>query len=385
LGFLLPYLALLPASAETAADKTHPIGGGVSEGRWGRLEYFEVLLEPPSTHLWANLYSDRSVWVFGDRTPDDVLEILKSLNISPELIELVRSEGKWQSLSTGLELQLSDSMIEATRAEDRRAISAWFFTHEREFYSKLIVNLEGHDFSAFEGKISAETLELFKGLTFERGKVLSIMDRAYVIRKLGTNQAEKEKFLLALFSTRSLVVRLAIDEKTDLTPIVEYWSRGGTNPGLRSVLEQVKIIEGVNRIDIVHLLPPLPRRYLFGFTNLRDVGPKSTPDCFWSSIQFFARNASPRMLDDLQIHHYLDSDFEEVSGELLFGDIVCMFDRTTQEFIHSYVHISDDIVFTKNGASYVRPYVLGLKSDMLSVYLDETEYLVKAYRKKAEG
>lgn len=284
---------------------------------------------------------------------------------------------------TGLELQLSDSIIAATKPEDRRILASWFFTHNREFFSRLIINLEGRDFSAFEGKVSEQTLDLIKSLTFQRGKVLSIMDRAYIIRKLGTNEAEKVKFLRALSSTRSLIVRLAIDESTNLAPIVEYWSGGGMNPGVKSILEQVNLTRGVDRIDIVHLLPPLPRRYLFGFTNLRDVGPKNTPDCFWTSVQFFKRNASPRMLDDIQLHHYLDYDFEEASGDLQFGDIVCMFDKTTRDFIHSYVQISDDIVFTKNGASYARPYILGLKSDMLSVYRDETEYLIKAYRRKA--
>jgi len=385
LSILLSCSATFPIAAETSTGiaQSHASAAGVSEGRWGRLEYFEVLLEPPTSHLWANLYSDRSIWAFGERTPDEAIEHLKSLKISPEVIELVKTEGKWQTHATGLELQLSDAIIEATRPEDRKTLSAWFFTHDREFFNRLIVNLEGRDFSAFEGKVSAKTLELIKSLTFERGKVLSIMDRAYVIRKLGTDEAEKVKFLRALFSTRSLVVRLAIDESTDLEPIVDYWSRGGINPGVKSILEQVKLTEGVDRIDIVHLLPPLPRRYLFGFTNLLDVGPKNTPDCFWTSIQFFKRNASPRMLDPLQLNHYINFDFEEASGDLQFGDIVCMFDKTTQEFIHSYVQISDDIVFTKNGASYARPYVLGLKSDMLSVYLDETEYLIKAYRRKA--
>jgi len=378
-------LASSPIAAQTSvvAPREQSGKGGVSEGRWGRLEYFEVLLEPPTSHLWANLYSDQSIWAFGKRTQDEAFELLNTLKISPEVIDLVKSEGKWQTHATGLELQLSDTIIEAAKPEDRRKLAAWFFSDNREFFSKLIVNLEGRDFSAFEGRVSEETLELIKRISFERGKVLSLMDRAYVIRKLGSDEAEKVKFLRALFSTRSLIVRLAIDQTTDLTPIVEYWSRGGMNPGIASLLEQVKLTKGVNRIDIVHLLPPLPRRYLFGFTNLRDVGPITTPDCFWASIQFFNRNSSPRMLDDLNLNHYLNVDFEEATGDPQLGDIVCMFDRKTDEFIHSYVHISDDIVFTKNGASYARPYILGLKSDMLSVYLDETEYLIKNYRRRA--
>lgn len=371
--------------AETMAppSQTRSPAKGVSEGRWGKLEYFEVLLEPPTSHLWASLYSGKSIWAFGDRTRDEVITLLKTLKISPELVALVESEGKWQQQASGLELELTDSIVELTKAEDRTVLADWFFTHNREFFSRLIINIEGRDFSAFDGKVSAETLELLKGLTFPRGKVLSIMDRAYIIRKLGSNEVEKENFLRALFSTRSLIVRLAVDETTDLKPLIEYWSRGGINPGVESILEQAAQSKGVDRIDIVHLLPPLPRRYLFGFTNLRDVGPNSTPDCFWTSVQFFKRNASPRMLDSLQLYHYLNSDFDEASGPLEFGDIVCMFDRETEEFLHSYVHISDDIVFTKNGASFARPFTLGLKSDMLSVYLDETAYLIKAYRRKA--
>lgn len=377
-------LAQSPDDASSTADSVRPITSlRSSEGPWGRLESFPILLEPPETHLWSALYEEQSIWNFGELEQESVLELLGTLGFSGDSLAILRADGWWTSQRGQTTVELSDAFIESLSPENRAAVARWFRLNNPAFFGRLVVNMDGASYLAYEnGGVSEKTLSLVKRLGFKRRNVLSLMDRPYILRQLGNDTAEKESFLKAAFATRALVVNLVIDESSDRNTMIDYWSGQGRYPAVASVLDSLFATAGTKRVDLVQLLPPLPRRYLYGFTNLSDVTPANTPDCFWTSIQFFKRSPSSRYLDPLLLKHHLTSDFEQVEGPATYGDIVCMFNNEDDSFAHSYVHIADDIVFTKNGASFARPFVLTTRNDMLSVYLDENLYRYDIYRRK---
>lgn len=356
----------------------------VTTGPWGTLEYYPIRLEPPTSQLWKSLFGERVVWNFGVLTETGALAELRGIGFADEILETLRSEGVWVRAKTGLEVTLPDSVADNITPENRLALAEWLHANNYDFFNRITVNIEGGDFSAFTpDKVSPEILELVKSRSFVRNGVLSFMDLPHVIRKIGDSKEEREAFIRTIFSTRSLVVRLVINESTDLATIVDYWSQGGRASRVESMVKGVQATIGVDKIDIVHLLPPLPRRYLYAFSRISDRGVHNTPDCFWASVHFFKRNPSPRVLDSLSLEHYLAYDFTEIPGEegLRFGDIVCLLRPDNDSFLHSYVHIADDIVFTKNGASYAHPFILTLKSDMMSRYLHEGEFNTRVYRR----
>lgn len=376
-----------PISPPAAAQEVIPAEKTVTTGPWGSLEYYPIRLEPPTSQLWSSLFNERTVWNFGVLTETGALAELRGIGFSDEILTTLRTEGAWQRAKTGLEVAVPDSVVESITSENRLALAEWLHENNYDFFNRIIVNIEGGDFSAFTpDKVRPEILELVKSYSFERNGVLSFMDLPYVIRKIGEGKEERETFIRTIFSTRSLVVRLIIDETTDLAAIVDYWAQGGRASRVESMVKGVQATMGVDKIDIVHLLPPLPRRYLYAFSRLSDTGAHNTPDCFWASVHFFKRNPSPRVLDSLSLEHYLAHDFTEVPDgeELRFGDIVCLLRPDSDSFLHSYVHIADDIVFTKNGASYVHPFILTLKSDMMSRYLHEGEFKIRVYRRIPE-
>lgn len=371
--------ALVPATQGHSQDN-----GGVvrSTGPWGVIESYPVILEPPASHLWETLYDERSYWNFGTMDQASARTLLADLGLTQETLSLIDRDGMWKPSSSGLDLELNDAIVESLRPEDRSALARWFRLNNEYYFSRAVINLEGGNFSAFEnGKVSEEALDLVKRMTFKRRNVLSLMDRSYILRQLETDE-EKERFLRATFATRGLIVSLVLDGTTPLEPVIDYWSADGWNREFDSTLRGVLSTTGVERIDLVQILPPVPRRYLYGFTNLRDVVPNNTPDCFWASVQFFHRKASPRLLDSMACQQHLEGQFEPLEGERRFGDLVCMFNESDGSFLHSYIHIADDIVFTKNGASFARPFVLTRRSDMLSVYLDESTFYERTYRRK---
>lgn len=353
------------------------------DGPWGTLEVFPIILEPPSTHLWEALYDENTVWNFGLTPREEVPALLEGLGFAPETAKSAVETGIWlESSDASNQIQITDATIESMTPENRSALSRWFRLNLPDFFGRLVVNIDGGDFRAFDNDaVAPETLELVKSLSYKRRNVLSLMDRPYVLRKLGDDEAEKERFLRSVFATRGLMVRLVVDETTEIESVIDYWSAGGLNPDVEPVLRAVRATNGVERIDLVQLLPPIPKRYLNSFVNLRDVTPTNTPDCFWTSIQFFSAVPTSRLLDPLSIEHYLQSDFTKVEGNPRFGDLVCMFEEESGNFLHSYVHIAHDIVFSKNGASFARPFIMTTLADMLSVYLDETPYRYEVYRR----
>jgi hypothetical protein len=379
------FFAVATISPATITAQDPP--GGVSkvrttQGPWGKLETYPIRLEPPDSHLWAALYDERSIWGFGERSPAEAVEVLRELAFSPRTLSLVSSRGRWSEENGETIVEVDDETVESLTAENRAGLARWLRLNNPVFFGKHIVNLEGGDFSSLEqdADLSPDTIDLVRHLAFRRRNVLSLFDRAYILRKIGDDPPEKQEFLRAIFASPGLVARLVIDEDTDLEATTEYWSAGGRNPGVGPLLEAVRATTGVERIDLVQILPAVARRYLNSFTNLRDITPKNAPDCFWASIQFFKPATSSRTLDQLLVQHHLGSDFEQVEDEAGFGDVVCMFDANDGSFLHSYVHIAGDVVFSKNGASFARPFILTRRSDMLSVYLDETAIRFETYR-----
>ena len=324
------------------------------------------------------------MWNFGVITETGALAELRGIGFSEEILETLRAEGIWGRAKSGLDVTVPDSVIERITPDNRLALAEWLHSNSYDFFNRITMNIEGGDFSAFtEDKVRPEILELVKTHSFVRKGVLSFMDLPFIVRKIGDREEERETFIRTIFSTRALVVRLLIDETTDLAAIIDYWSPWGSASRVESIVKGVQATMGVDKIDIVHLLPPLPRRYLYAFSRISDSGVHNTPDCFWASLHFFKRSPSPRVLDSLSIEHYLAHDFTEVSAEeeLRFGDIVCLLRPEDESFIHSYVHIADDIVFTKNGASFLHPLILTLKSDMMSRYPHEGEFKTRVFRR----
>lgn len=379
LGLVLPGVSVAQETS-TSQDQSEILH---SVGPWGTLEAYTVVLEPPATHLWSALFDERSYWNFGVRDKASILSLLRSFHLTEETMALIESEGKWIDSPQGLELDLTDAIIESIRPEDRTALAKWFRLNSNDYFSKMVINFEGGDFEAFNiDAISPSTIDAIKRMSFKRRNILSLMDRAYVLRHIKSLE-EKNAFIHAAFANRALLASLVIDDSSDIDGIIKYWSAGGMNRGIESIIRGVAATSGVTRLDLVQILPPVPRRYLYGYTNLVDVGPNNTPDCFWAAIQFFRRKATPRLLDNSACAQHLEEDFVVVDGPAQFGDIVVMYKEEDNSFLHAYVQIADDIVFTKNGTSYARPFILTRKKDMLSVYLDETPHIDKVYRRKS--
>ncbi|MDF1824088.1 MAG: hypothetical protein P1U68_05575 [Verrucomicrobiales bacterium] len=349
------------------------------EGEWGKLQCYDVVIAPPAATLWESLYEERSLWPFEGLSRIEVDELFAELGFSPETIATISNDSSWNK--TTAELEVGDRAIEALSPTDRTAIFTWWETQFPGYIDRLVINFEDRNLTAIAKELPREMMDKLQRVIFYRGEVTSTLDRPYLLRQLKTRE-EKEHLLRTILTTHALIVRLEVDPDSEADSIIKYWEAGGLNPRVRVLIEGLYTTEGVDHLDILHLLPLMPRKYLNNFTVLQDVNPHNTPDCFWTSTQFFNFNTSSRSFDSLPVEHFLDKDYEEISGPLQFGDLVCLFDKDTKEFIHSYTHIAGDLVFTKNGGSFLRPWVISTKAFMLSLYTDNSGLITKIFRRK---
>jgi len=375
---------LLFSAAHCKSHGEIPSGPKTTTGPWGTIEYYEVTVEPPTSILWPDLFATRSYWNFGELSQGEILSLFEEFEFAPDLIEKLRNDGVWSESETGTEVEIDDKVVESLTTANRTAMAAWMRANNNEYFSKQLMNLEIHDEGLLLQRLKPSTVALIQTVTFLRNNVVSMMDRPYLIRQLGNDEQEKKALIRTLFSTRSLLARLVIDEDADIEALADYWSGGGKTPGIRSLLEGVRNAPGVGKIDLIHLLPPFARKYYCSFIQLDDVNPIGVPDCFWTSIQFFKARSTLRLLDKISIDHYLSFDFEEIDGTSTFGDMVVLFNRTDGKFIHSYVQIAGDLVFTKNGRSFARPLILTTRENMMSVYEEGYDFETRIFRRRPQ-
>lgn len=385
----LAALLLAPFSSVVAEDATpQPLSYPSplkTSGPWGNLHYFEVVIHPPASNLWPGLFDERSIWSFPNLGRVQVKELFDELGFSLALKTAIHNEGEWSIQGNHSELEVTDNIISIMLPSERATLADWWRLHHHDFFEQIIGNFEDKNFISISKELSPEMMDHLRSVCFLRGNVLSTFDRPYLLRKLD-KAAEKEKLIRNLLTTNALIVRLEVDPGSDLSPIIRYWEAGGRNPRVRSVLEGLQSTDGVDQLDILHLLPPVPRKYLNSFATLQDVSPPdNTPDCFWTAIQFFKPNASHRSLDSIPMEHFIIDDFIQVDAPTQFGDLVCLFDRDNRKFVHSYIHIADNLVFTKNGKSFVRPWILSTFDRMMSIYEIDGDFYKLTFRTNVDS
>jgi len=352
-------------------------------GPWGTLECYKVALEPPASQLWEGLFIEETLWDFPLPDREAVLSLFASLGFPEPLRDAIRTRGVWGEglTSTETRVELDDELVRMIGPEQRKAVTRWWQDNYRDFLSRLIVNIEPGNLDQIERRVGRATRELTEGIAFQRGEVMTTIDRAYILRSLAT-QAEKEAFIRSIFTSHTLVARLVLDESSDLDEVIRYWSAGGKNPEVESIIAGLYYAGGVEKIDIIHLMPPNAKKYLFAFTRYQDINPFNAPDCFWTAQQFFRPAMSQRVLDSLPLDYYLDADFVTVADDPQLGDLVCIFEPDTHDFVHAYVHIAGDVVFSKNGTSFIRPHVLTTFDQMMSVYDEGDRFVFQIYRRR---
>jgi hypothetical protein len=162
------------------------------------------------------------------------------------------------------------------------------------------------------------------------------------------SDAEAKDFFKTMTRTRSLILRLELQKESNIQEIASYWTGQNRNKDIEPILTSGLETEGIERMDIIHLMPSLPRRFIFGYPPAELAMMGRMPDCHWSSLNFFNYKPREYFLDTRLATTHVLENYVKVEPPYRFGDVL-MFLTTNGDAIHSCNYIADDIVYTKNG------------------------------------
>jgi hypothetical protein len=354
-------------------------------GRWGQIESAYVYMEAASSLIEKfTVPNTRSRWVFPADLAGSLPELLRSIGLSTELITTLMSEDKLTRDSDFIYLFPPDEALLAMPPEQRSEIASVLRkVPANEYYADPVLIVSGDIDSWFlHSDLTPSQLNLIKKLSYLRGSTLAFSDIPLLISQ-ASGEAEARKILKACTRTRTLMAKLVIDEKTDLQSVMEYWTTGLNlrKKDVLPILQSLQDFGGQQKLDIVHLLPALPRKFLLTYPDTSMSKEGLLPDCHWSSLNFFNYDAQPYLLDSRLATSAVLERFSTIEAPYKFGDILFFLDSQGDAF-HSCVYLADDIVYTKNGRNLLSPWILMHMDDLQKVYLYDGKGRIQAFRNK---
>ena len=236
--------------------------------------------------------------------------------------------------------------------------------------------------------VSDATIALVRKLCCSYRNCLYFSDLPAVLQQT-PNYDERVRLIRALSRRATLLVNLRITPASDLNALAaHYWSPAGLGQGPHAHVEITRA-KARRRPPGPHRTPAAAaHRAALQFSHARHcfhVVPRAARICHWSSFNFFRDPPDDRYSDPGFVSQQLQQEYDPAPAEPRYGDLV-VFIKPSGEIIHSAVYLADNIVFTKNGAHYLQPWMLNTIADLLDTYSFQTPpdqpLTIKFYRKK---
>lgn len=361
-------------------------GESLQSGIWGTLETRERIIEAPTAIArdfpMLRNWEKGTVWSFrGSRTA--LTQLLRRAGLEETLVDELTSPPVLTDLKTHLEVRPDEKTILGLSNDARLEIYSHigFPTIEDPYYYTLQFIPGGIPRMGPPPKqISPELIDLARRLSYSdlSGNIF-FSDTHFLLRKTDT---EEQKVELARFLTRELAEQawLNVPRSRDrYREILQYWESGGRNPNVTAVLSAAFENQNQTRLELEYLLPPGPRKYLNTYPSREESNVDRYPNCFATAFSFFSEDIPPRYFDSPEPD--LRTNYIPGKPPWQLGDVIVIYD-TTGEWKHVCNYIAGNLVFTKNGNSPDRPWVIQKLDDVLTVYLMSEKVHAKFYRLK---
>ena len=369
LGCALPWLLVLGLMLRPAHECPPP--HGLTHGKpgpWGQLHAVEFEMNAPEKVSLDLCRTNLAPWFFGSTSSREQLAaIFKQAGCtaeqSSELLAIAQPQSNGWSVNPSLELRLA--LSNETRAHLNFHLSE-FPENLDQYYA---IRWAAGEFGKWlhNAKLQEETKKWFERLTYSDGTNTYFSSEPTVTR-LATDDAEKIRICEALLLTRSLNVKLQIGPGADVEGLIRYWGTGGREREVRPLLEAIARLPQGGEIDIANLLPSAAETLLYTYPRLEEP----YIDCHWTAFNFFHPSPERKPLGVKDTGEVYARLFTPFIGELRFGDLV-LFNNAAGCVQHSAVYIADDILFTKNGKSPKKPWVLMRLSDVQNIFWKDSK------------
>jgi hypothetical protein len=354
----------------------------LAPGPWGEITAQPILLEAPASLLSVNFRLGDGRWYFQARTADEVGVFLRSAGLTAEqaaqiLPNLRTVPGREGLLAAAPPEVLVRSLSPEIRSTfyDKLASVPENFAQVEPFRTTEL-HLEAY---LDPDKLSPELIAEVRSLMWQRGSGLFFSDYNMVADKI-SSPVEKLALLKQLTHKSSVILTLDVPPDDEVDGLVNYYSVNGrldkVEPLLRALSES-----GGGTLGLANMLPAFPRARLYRYPDPLP-GKDISPDCHWTTFNFFNRDLPDDTLNDAAtVGRVLSENYQAVQGQPQFGDVVLL-TLPDGSSIHSATYIADNIVFTKNGPSMAAPFIFSTVEDMLAFYPSSENIRLTYYRLK---
>lgn len=377
-------LAATPVLAPAHADHTDAPADRVHHARpgpWGDLEYVRIVIEPPDDFMAGDYTTAPARWNFagydGARLDALIRESVPAGALRDQLLDPRLRE----TTADGIALNPTLAILESLPTDARALIYNTLSTLPgNELQSEPFRFRADRIDEWFENSgVRDDVVARIRSLLYPRGNALLFSDPGLVLPMLAT-PGERVRLIKTLARKSTLMVKLRVRPDSDIDQIADYWSSRNRRKDIRPLLLSLSRQPGGMTIDLAHLLPRLARGLLYTYPS-PEVPFELSPDCHWTSMNFFNDPPDDRLMDLDYLKARLIVDYSEIKSEPQLGDIVMMM-RPDGTAVHSSVYLADNIVFTKNGQSATVPWLLTTLPDLQAFYPSTPPLLTRIYRRR---
>lgn len=392
--FITPWIMLLVAIRDLrppAADAPPPPPAVVVDdgtipakpGPWGNLVYSRILIEPPEDLVGVTWMPTGPLhWIFKGYTAEQITALWTAAGLPPDVVAELDAPANRSVQGETTEVRVRHDLALDLTPEARATIYDTLAAFpENEFQAEPFrFRADAVDEWFSESGVAPEIVELVKRLLYRRGPAVLFADLEIALSRLPSLE-ERTTLIKTLARKSTLLVRLLIDEHTDIDALTAYWGRSHRSKDVRPLLQSLRRKGVVTRIDLAHLLPRFARARLYSYPSEAEAADLEFMDCHWTSMNFFNLEPDDRFQDINVVSETILRDYRLVTGSPAFGDLL-LFARPDGSILHSCVYIADDIVFSKNGVSPAAPWVLMNLSNIQAIYPTKEPLEIQRYRAK---
>jgi hypothetical protein len=352
---------------------------------WGHLTITPIVITPPVEYVPQEVGPiSPTVWHFPGTTPAELSQFFRNSGVPAATTDRLVAVAKPEGPIHGLVLEPPDDIVRSllpdvrSKVYYRLAKSLLNFDQNSAYYFRagsIDTWLGGPDVT------SPELRKIVEPLIYRIGDFFYLADIEQVRAQAGSGPAF-QALVRRLLRQQTMFVSLSIAPTDDLDKLEEYWGRGGRRTDIEPILESVAASD--ESVKISELLPDLPRRLLYRFPKVRlaDTEKSDLANCFWTALNFFNDEPDDRFLDPRFVADTLKKDYFLVHGGQQLGDVV-VFSTSDNTLFHVAVYLADDLLFTKNGAFSLAPWVIMPMDQLKGRYVGQyDDWKVTYYRRK---
>ncbi len=347
---------------------------------WGQLEYTTLHLEQPTESFPEVMPDPEPIeWAFENHSSADLENLFTRAGLSPQHKSLLLDKTKWKALTNGWKILPPIEVVRDLPVAARKTIYAVLRQSSINHYLQYPNRFAPDEFDKWlrECGLPPDKQQLIRQVSFRDQDSVYFAD-GLLLQWLCNNE-EKKKFAHALSRTPTLLMKLHITPQTDVDALMRYWCRGRRGKAMTGFIEALGHVPNGTSVSISYFLSTFARMRLYTFPDITSNPMAHRKNCFYTALNFFNETPDYRFIDPELVVATLRKDYTVATNNFTLGDVLTLVD-SANTIIHMCVYVADDVVYTKNGATPLAPWVLMKRTEMLKNYPSATGIIV--YRKK---